>query len=78
MNVPRMEGQSRRRWMFWLRLTAGVALVAFLAARTDWRPVATALSKMRLGVLACRAGDLSGVTSRKRLAMGRAGAAARL
>ncbi len=47
MNVPHSEGQSRRRWMFWLRLTAGIALVAFLAARTDWRPVATALSKMR-------------------------------
>jgi uncharacterized membrane protein YbhN (UPF0104 family) len=33
--------------MFWLRLAAGIGLVSILAARTDWRPVAAALTGLR-------------------------------
>ncbi len=47
MNPPHSEGQARRRWMFLLRIAAGLGLIAFLAIRTDWRPVAAALAEMR-------------------------------
>ncbi|HKD38627.1 MAG TPA: lysylphosphatidylglycerol synthase domain-containing protein, partial [Pirellulales bacterium] len=41
------RSNRRGRWMFWLRAAAGLALVAFLAQRTDWRPVAAAIQAMR-------------------------------
>src|SRR6516162_2716579 len=47
MTAPVVEDQPRRRWMFWLRLAAGIGLVSILAARTDWRPVAAALTGLR-------------------------------
>src|SRR5438270_1873634 len=40
------EVDRRRRWMFWLRAAAGVGLIAFLATRTDWQPVAAAIEVM--------------------------------
>jgi glycosyltransferase involved in cell wall biosynthesis/uncharacterized membrane protein YbhN (UPF0104 family) len=46
MTATLSEDQPRRRWIFWLRAGAGVGLVAFLAVRTDWRPVAAALAGM--------------------------------
>jgi glycosyltransferase involved in cell wall biosynthesis/uncharacterized membrane protein YbhN (UPF0104 family) len=40
------EVDRRRRWMFWLRAAAGGGLIAFLATRTDWQPVAAAIEGM--------------------------------
>ncbi|HEV3416446.1 MAG TPA: lysylphosphatidylglycerol synthase domain-containing protein [Pirellulales bacterium] len=47
MTAPLPESNRGRRWTFWLRAAAGLGLVGFLAAKTDWRPVATAIDGMR-------------------------------
>src|SRR5437660_6342034 len=47
MPEPAVTAPRRRAWMFWLRALAGLGLVAFLAARTDWLPVRAAIAGMR-------------------------------
>ncbi len=47
MPEPAVTSPRRRQWMFWLRALAGLGLVAFLAAKTDWQPVRAAIDGMR-------------------------------
>ncbi len=38
---------NRRRWTGWLRIAAGLALIAFLVVRFDWRPMGAAIRGLR-------------------------------
>lgn len=41
--------QNGRRWTGWLRIVAGIALIAFLILRFDWRPMGEAIHGMHWG-----------------------------
>ena len=53
-------GTGGRRWMFWLRIAAGAAVVGWLARHTQWQPVEQAIQRMAwshwaaaLGIFLC-------------------------
>ena len=46
LEVKPSSTTGRKRWMFWLRVSAGILLVAYLMRHTKWKPVEAAIQGM--------------------------------